>query len=88
MSPPYGWAGRVAQISKNYCPGKELRHILEVFYKVYREPYKNPYGREVGGRGSPAYGGHSNRRYSEAASTHWRSLKGWGRRGSPRFSGA
>ena len=23
-----------------------MRHILEVFYKVYKEPYKNPYGRE------------------------------------------
>ena len=28
MSPPYGWAGRVAQISMNYCPGKELRPSL------------------------------------------------------------
>ena len=34
MSPPVGCAGRVAQISKNYCSGKELKHNSKLFIFV------------------------------------------------------
>ena len=40
-----------SNVRKNNVLNIPFGHILKVFYKVYREPYKNPYGREgvVGG---------------------------------------